>query len=336
MTFVQMIQYLTLILKSYSEGREFFINNLIREQEEARKDDLVSIIDDVKFFYNCQGVVEILEANLDRQYRDKEMESDDEVNIYDLTLNLNDFTNNHLHGTLKMQDLDFMEIAITIAGRYVNYLERKQFGFKKLQVFWGYYYRGFLRELKSFKISFDVIKNKLPPEQSFEFVNDFLDQLKELEQLQNIGKFKLLIKNTIADIQNENAELLGTSSLSLEQNQKAQQPNKDKTEEVYKNQNLFKVGLLFAKGELNQYFKVNARGETIMNNGFSAAKIAKALGNDSYNKWILASINNYATDNPNGNKNIFNSLDMMNKIFSHCEVEKIPVDPYFKSRIPSE
>lgn len=108
------------------------------------------------------------------------------------------------------------------------------------------------------------------------------------------------------------------------------------TDEVYKTQILFKVGLLFAIGKMNKYFTVNGKNETVMNNGFTAPKIAKELENDSFNKYILASINNYTTDKENGNKNIFNSLDMMTKIISHCEAKNIIVDAYFKSRLPIE
>lgn len=112
-----------------------------------------------------------------------------------------------------------------------------------------------------------------------------------------------------------------------------QQIDNKNPDEVYKTQNLFKVGLLFAKGEMNKYFTVNSKNETVMNNEFTAPKIAKELGNDSYNKYILASINNYL-DKENGNKNIFNSFDMMTKIISHCKAENISVDAYFNSRLP--
>ncbi len=114
-----------------------------------------------------------------------------------------------------------------------------------------------------------------------------------------------------------------------------QQTETSKPDMVYKNQYLFKVGLLFATGEMNKYFTVNSIHATVMNSNYTAPKIAKELGNDSYNKYILASINNY-TDKENGNKNIFNSLDMMTKIILHCETENIPVDAYFKSRLPIE
>jgi hypothetical protein len=114
-----------------------------------------------------------------------------------------------------------------------------------------------------------------------------------------------------------------------------QQTENNKFDEKYKAQILFKVGLLFAKGEMNKYFTVNSKNSTVMNSEYTAPKIAKELGNDRYNKYILASINNY-TDKENGNKNIFNSLDMMTKIISHCKTENIPVDTYFSSRLPIE
>lgn len=107
-----------------------------------------------------------------------------------------------------------------------------------------------------------------------------------------------------------------------------------KTDEVYKTQNLFKVGLLFATGKMSKYFAVNNKHETVINDGYSAPKIAKELGNDAYDKWILATLNNYSTDNVNGNKNIFNNFDMMTKIIDHCNVEKLTIDTYFKSRLP--
>ena len=105
-------------------------------------------------------------------------------------------------------------------------------------------------------------------------------------------------------------------------------------EEGYKNQNLFKIGLLFATGEMNKYFSVTSLGKTVMKEGYSAPKIAEKIGNNGYNKWILATINNYAIDNVNGNKNIFNSVDMMTKIIDHCNINNIKIDPYFISRLP--
>lgn len=118
-------------------------------------------------------------------------------------------------------------------------------------------------------------------------------------------------------------------------NSKAENQNGNvKNDEVYKNQNLFNVGLLFATGQMNKYFTVNNINITVMNLGFSAPKIAKELNNQKSEKWILASLNNYAVSNVNGHKNIFNSYNMMTKIIEHCKMNNIEVDPYFLSRLP--
>ncbi|EKT4501001.1 hypothetical protein AAIP31_000644 [Flavobacterium psychrophilum] len=115
-----------------------------------------------------------------------------------------------------------------------------------------------------------------------------------------------------------------------------QQPEDVKPIEAYKTQNLFKVGLLFATGKMNKYFTIKNNNEMDSKNGLVSLKIAKELGNPSFEKWILASKNNYPPKNPNGNKNIFNNLDMMTKIIEHCETNNIPVEPYFTSRLPKE
>lgn len=108
------------------------------------------------------------------------------------------------------------------------------------------------------------------------------------------------------------------------------------SDEVYKNQNLFKVGLFFANGKMNEYLTINGNNkELVSKNGLSPLKIAKELGNPSFEKWILASKNNYK-QGENRVKNIFNNLDMMTKIIDHCKAKKIKIDPYFMSRLPTE
>lgn len=115
----------------------------------------------------------------------------------------------------------------------------------------------------------------------------------------------------------------------------SKQPETVKPDEVYKTQNLFKVGLLFANGEMNKYYTVNKLNEFVPKDGLSPLKIAKQLGNSSFEKYILASKNNYKTGE-NKSKNIFNNLDMMKNIIEHCKAEKIEIDPYFMSRLPIE
>lgn len=108
-----------------------------------------------------------------------------------------------------------------------------------------------------------------------------------------------------------------------------------KTDEKYKTENLFKVGLLFANGEMNKYFTINSLNEIVLNEGLSPLKVATALKNPSFEKYILASKNNYKKGE-NKSKNIFINLDMMTKIINHCKAEKKEVDRYFMSRLPIE
>ena len=101
----------------------------------------------------------------------------------------------------------------------------------------------------------------------------------------------------------------------------------------YKSTIWFKVGLLFAKGELNKYYNKNKKGFKV---GFSALKVAEELGNETYEKNILATVNNYPKDNSNAAKNIYNSKDKMDKIIKHCKDNNIIIDEYFFSRLPIE
>ncbi|MCP2028040.1 hypothetical protein L1276_003208 [Flavobacterium sp. HSC-32F16] len=98
----------------------------------------------------------------------------------------------------------------------------------------------------------------------------------------------------------------------------------------------FLVGCMFASGKMEKYYFINDKDTTVFKDGFNASKAAKDLGNNSYNKFILATINNYPANNRNGNKNIFNSREKMQKIISHCESLNVEVVPYFKKRLPDE
>jgi NACalpha-BTF3-like transcription factor len=106
-------------------------------------------------------------------------------------------------------------------------------------------------------------------------------------------------------------------------------------DEKYKSQNLFKVGLLFATGEMNQYYTINNLNAIVLNEGLSPFKIADELGNLSFEKYILASKQNYKVGE-NKSKNIFNNYGMMTKIINHCEAENKPIDSYFMSRLLTE
>ncbi|WP_417237210.1 hypothetical protein [Bizionia paragorgiae] len=114
------------------------------------------------------------------------------------------------------------------------------------------------------------------------------------------------------------------------------QSPKNVTEKDFKEEIWFKVGLLFASGAMEKYYFINEKNKTIFKEGYSAPKVAKDLDNDNYNKFILATINDYPSTNPNGNKNIFNSREKMQKIIQHCIINRINITPYFSNRLPPE
>jgi hypothetical protein len=104
-------------------------------------------------------------------------------------------------------------------------------------------------------------------------------------------------------------------------------------DDKYLNEIWFKVGVLIAKGDLNEYYKSNKIG---FKEGYSALKVAKELNNIKYEKFILATINNYPSGNSNADKNIYNSKKKMNKIIKYCNENHITIDNYFLTRIPVE
>lgn len=98
----------------------------------------------------------------------------------------------------------------------------------------------------------------------------------------------------------------------------------------------FKVGLLFANGTMEKYYSVTNNNLLKVKDKFTAPKIADELGDKGYNKYILATIQNYPKNNKNWDKNIFNSREKMEMIIEYCKGKNIPVIPYFSSRLPSE
>ncbi len=101
-------------------------------------------------------------------------------------------------------------------------------------------------------------------------------------------------------------------------------PNVKDITEKYKSTIWFKVGLLFATGEMDKLLKDN-------NN--VPKRVAKSLGKLNYEKYILATNKNYTTTNTD--KNIYYSRDKMLKIIKHCKENNLPVIPDFTNRLDS-
>lgn len=85
----------------------------------------------------------------------------------------------------------------------------------------------------------------------------------------------------------------------------------DKTQTIW-----FRVGLLFANGEMARLIKKHNRNYT---------KIAKELNNPSFRPYISESANN----TNNTDKNIFSNISKMKAIKSYCEEQKIDIDEAF-------
>jgi hypothetical protein len=85
----------------------------------------------------------------------------------------------------------------------------------------------------------------------------------------------------------------------------------------------FKIGLLFATGEMDDLLKANDR---------NATKIAKELGEANLRPYISDSIG----QNLNSDKNIFGSREKMSNIINYCKENKISIIPGFIKRLPSE
>lgn len=87
----------------------------------------------------------------------------------------------------------------------------------------------------------------------------------------------------------------------------------------------FKVGLLFATGAMDKLIKQ-------YNN--NATKISDHLKKPEYNKYILATMNNYTKSNTD--KNIYGNKQKMIKIKNHCTKQDISMTKDFLDRFPAE
>lgn len=257
----------------------------------------------------------------------------------DFIAGLNDIDTNEAYTLFKDKAKDYIRTEKSLKTNIIKYL----IGCNKDQINVIQYHWYEIED------NFISIKDLIRAIEYYKVTNDTLKAIKLKQYI--VSKLKLIVRDleffhiylTETPIEAKINNLITEFERSIDINEinqiealktQPQQVESVKTDEKYKTENLFKVGLLFAKGELNKYFTINNKNEIVINSGYSAPKIAKELKNENYNKWILASLNNYK--GTSGNKNIFNSLDMMTKIISHCEAENIPVDAYFKSRLPIE
>lgn len=94
-----------------------------------------------------------------------------------------------------------------------------------------------------------------------------------------------------------------------------------KTQKNYCEYSWFKIGVLFATGEMSNLLEQN---------DFNATKVAELLGNKNLRPYISDSLGS----NLDSDKNIFSSHDKMIKIISYCEEKEFLIAPDFISKLP--
>lgn len=96
-----------------------------------------------------------------------------------------------------------------------------------------------------------------------------------------------------------------------------------KTQKNYYEYYWFKIGVLFATGEIYTLLEQNDSNST---------EVAKFLGNKNLRPYISDSLGS----NLKSDKNIFSSYDKMIKVISYCEENKLAIKQDFKSQLPPE
>ena len=112
----------------------------------------------------------------------------------------------------------------------------------------------------------------------------------------------------------------------IELNTKANSSNKNVKKEVYETL-WFKVGLLFATGEIQKLLKENNSNRN---------EVTRQLGNKSYRVYITETLNN-KQDKGKYDKNIYSDPKKMQIIKKYCDDNKIEVcEDFLKKIIPVE
>lgn len=192
--------------------------------------------------------------------------------------------------------------------------------------------QGFLTLSKLFAQN-DKIKN-------LQIINQAIDELDSeylrIKMFENVEPYHIKPqKDFLKNKKRYYKEEIKIENISKSNNKNKQNSNFNVIKD-YKSEIWFLLGFMLASGKMEKYYYVNDSQTTVFKEGFNSSKIAKELGNNSFNKFILATINNYPISNTNGNKNIFNSREKMQKIISHCESLRVDIIPYFKKRLPNE
>lgn len=97
------------------------------------------------------------------------------------------------------------------------------------------------------------------------------------------------------------------------------------TKKDFKNEVWFKVAVLFATGKMQKFYTLNDKKEFVIKPEYTAPKIAndKTINYPNYEKYILATLNNYGTK-----KNIFNRTSTeLKEVIKYCVFKNYDVIP---------
>lgn len=125
------------------------------------------------------------------------------------------------------------------------------------------------------------------------------------------------IYNKIFDIYGH--YLIGFEKVDFTELEKESIYDKQDAKNINKTIPWFEVGLLYAEGKIQEFIKNNPK--------LSAPKIAEHFKNMKYEKYILATNNNYKTD-----KDIFHCSKKINEIVEHCKSNDVAVCEDFKKK----
>lgn len=194
----------------------------------------------------------------------------------------------------------------------------------------------------TFEIGRDSVKTNL--DEIIDEVNRngqdaYLDEIQKLPKEIQVNKFKEVL-SSIARIKysNNTNELDNIKELYTELRDnisntesctranfetKDNEFNRKENKKEYKKHVWFKVGLLYATIDMETLIEKFNR---------VPIKVAVHLGFPSYEKYILATMNNYKGNN--SSKNIYHSKERMENIIQHCKENNMNVRNHFFNKLP--
>ena len=145
------------------------------------------------------------------------------------------------------------KIKRTLEDYYNYYLKTKRFGFVFMKQYKKNEFKEFKDPLEDYKLKYNYIFAKLAKDGKIEFKNDFCDQLKKLNDLQEHSKFKEVISDTIKIIEDE----------YLKPKKEHQQSNEDKPDEVkIKHNHIFRNNAFEVWQSMYNSFEINESSRT--------------------------------------------------------------------------